>query len=141
MPVCSPRLLQELGTATFEEVLAHTALIHATTPSKDWAFWFQAAGIHPPQVENGFTVDTVQLAIEAAVLGLGVAFGRRPLVDLELDSGTLVALGEPCTAAPVTGLWGRMNLSSGPRPASSDHGSSESWQRPRAPGNARTDSC
>ncbi len=93
VPVCSPKLLQELGTATFGEVLARAALIHVTTPSEDWAYWFHAAGIDPLPVGNGLAVDTVQLAIEGAVLGLGVALGRRPLVDLELDVGTLVRLG------------------------------------------------
>ncbi|HTC07699.1 MAG TPA: hypothetical protein VK726_02890 [Acetobacteraceae bacterium] len=38
-------------------------------------------------------IDTIQLAFEAAAMGLGVALGRRPLVDRDLAAGTLVALG------------------------------------------------
>ena len=67
--MCSPKPLQELGTATFEEVLAHAALIHVTTLSQDWDFWFKAAGMEPLPVENGLAVDTVQLAIEGEING------------------------------------------------------------------------
>jgi DNA-binding transcriptional LysR family regulator len=44
-------------------------------------------------------VDAIQLAYEAAKLGLGVAMGRRPLVDQDLATGALVELGmEPIVA-------------------------------------------
>jgi DNA-binding transcriptional LysR family regulator len=35
-------------------------------------------------------VDNTQMALEAAVEGLGITIGRRPMVDLELEQGTLV---------------------------------------------------
>ncbi len=40
--------------------------------------------------DDGLRVDTIQLAFEAASIGLGVALGRKPLVDRDLESGALV---------------------------------------------------
>jgi DNA-binding transcriptional LysR family regulator len=44
-------------------------------------------------------VDTIQMTIDAAVQGLGVALGHRPIVDLELDAGALVTIGLPSVRA------------------------------------------
>ena len=38
-------------------------------------------------MSRGLRFDTIQLAFEAASMGLGVALGRRPLVDRDLDGG------------------------------------------------------
>ena len=46
-------------------------------------------------VAPGLRFDTLQMTFDAAVRGLGVALGRRPLVDAELAAGTLVKLWEP----------------------------------------------
>ena len=46
----------------------------------------------------------VQLALEAASTGMGVAIGRRPLGNAELDSGTLVEAGTP-TVVAQTAYW------------------------------------
>ncbi|MFM0735376.1 LysR substrate-binding domain-containing protein [Paraburkholderia sediminicola] len=56
------------------------------------------------ELNDGLRVDTIQLAFEAASMDLGVALGRRPLVDRDLDSGTLV---EACsqTIASSTAYW------------------------------------
>ena len=48
----------------------------------------------PPSIENGLRVDTIQMAFDAAIRGLGVALGRRPMVDDDIDSGRLVTLAD-----------------------------------------------
>jgi LysR family glycine cleavage system transcriptional activator len=45
-----------------------------------------------PDVNRGLQFDTLHMAFEAASQGLGVALGRKPLVNSELASGRLVAV-------------------------------------------------
>jgi LysR family transcriptional regulator, glycine cleavage system transcriptional activator len=40
-------------------------------------------------------VDTIQLALDAAAQGLGVAIGRRPFIEEELASGVLARFCGP----------------------------------------------
>jgi LysR family glycine cleavage system transcriptional activator len=89
IPVCSPALLQRLGPSP---LLCDAPLIHITTGcvSQDWAAWAVAAGRGSIDCQRGLKVDNTQMAIEAAVQGLGIAIGRRPMVDAELEQGTLV---------------------------------------------------
>ena len=95
-PVCAPSLLQ--GGASLNapaELANHTLLIVSRTP-EGWPDWLDAArargwdvdGVDP---HHGLRFDTIQLAMTAAIEGLGVVIGRRPLVDAYLDSGLLIA--------------------------------------------------
>jgi LysR family transcriptional regulator, glycine cleavage system transcriptional activator len=61
-----------------------------TTVSEDWSTWLQAAGQGDAGLGPGMRFDKIHLALGAAVAGLGVAIGRRPLVDVELQNGALV---------------------------------------------------
>ncbi len=105
VPACSPALKQRFGAASDAALLAAAPLIHVTSVAADWHHWFRASGTDmPPSVEAGLRVDTVHLAFDAAMRGLGVVLGRRPLVDEDLASGRLVALD----LAPVpsgNGYW------------------------------------
>jgi len=104
VPVCSPAyrqtLLDEHGAAS----LQHATLIHVNAASEDWQAWLDATGADGVDVSGGLRVDTIQLAFEAASMGLGVALGRKPLVDGALASGALV---EACasTIASTTAYW------------------------------------
>jgi DNA-binding transcriptional LysR family regulator len=70
--------------------LCDAPLIHITTMDQDWQAWAHAARRGPVDCQRGLKVDNSQMAIEAAVEGLGIAIGRRPMVDPELEKGTLV---------------------------------------------------
>ena len=96
VPVCSPKLKRQFGLAD-AELLARAPLIHVTSLSADWQHWFRASGTSPPaSMDGGLRVDTVQMALDAAMRGLGVALGRAPLVDDDIGSGRLVPLhGKP----------------------------------------------
>jgi len=92
MPVCSPRLKAQLA-ARDAAALARAPLIHVTTVTSDWAYWFRANGTEPPpSIDGGLRVDTVAMAFDAAARGFGVVLGRRPLVDEEIAGGRLVPL-------------------------------------------------
>lgn len=96
VPVCSPDLLRKLGP---QPKLCDSPLIHLTSASDDWSSWAAGAGRAIPSCERRLMVDTIQLALDAAARGLGIAIGRLPLALPELESGRLVRFCEPAVAA------------------------------------------
>ncbi|MEA3128866.1 MAG: hypothetical protein QOF46_661 [Paraburkholderia sp.] len=109
VPVCSPAYLENLRDAQGNLDLRRATLIHVNSASEDWQAWLE--GVAPDEVaidgidlNDGLRVDTIQLAFEAASMGLGVALGRRPLVDRDLASGALVEAC-PQTVASSTAYW------------------------------------
>ena len=105
VPVCSPacraRIAGPDGIADF----GRAALIHVTTASEGWQSWLQARGLDERvDAGGGLRFDTVELAMGAACAGLGVAIGRRPLVDRELPAGDLVEAADTAIAAE-TAYW------------------------------------
>ncbi len=104
VPVCSPAYRDGLADGSGTVDLRRAALIHITAASEDWQAWLERQGIEGVDTAGGLRFDTIQLAFEAAVMGLGVALGRRPLVDRDLAAGALVALG-PDAIAAETAYW------------------------------------
>lgn len=94
VPVCSPALKERLGE---KPDLGRAPLIHLSVVSQDWRAWLEDTGQPGFDLSGGFKVDSIQLAVAAAVQGLGVCIGRRPLIDSELAEGTLVACGPAVT--------------------------------------------
>ncbi|HEY2020199.1 LysR substrate-binding domain-containing protein [Paraburkholderia sp.] len=103
-PVCSPDYLQTLRDQHGEFSLRHATLIHVNAASEDWQAWLDATGTEGVDAAGGLCVDTIQLAFEAASMGLGVALGRQPLVDSDLASGALVA-AHGATIESGTAYW------------------------------------
>ena len=101
VPVCSPELFQKLGPLTS---LCDAPLIHVTTISEDWITWAKATGHGELDCKRGLMVDTIHMSMDAAVQGLGIALGRRPMVEQELNAGTLVTTGLP-SARAERGYW------------------------------------
>jgi LysR family glycine cleavage system transcriptional activator len=91
-PVCAPSLLTEFDTLSIDELLTRVPLISVSSVGDEWADWFAATRIAPVQNKLGLRVDTVELALEAASGGLGIALGRTPLVDDDLENGRLIPL-------------------------------------------------
>ena len=93
MPVCSPGLLEKHAGLSGLELIARADLIHMTSVSGDWAEWFRLVGAAPSaNVRAGLRVDTANMAMEAARRGYGIALGRTPLFDTEINSGQLVSV-------------------------------------------------
>ncbi|MGH7126536.1 MAG: transcriptional regulator GcvA [Stellaceae bacterium] len=93
VPVCSPRLREQFDTTDVTDLLSRVPLIHVTSVSADWSHWFRASGVEmPASTDDGLRVDTIHMAFEAAIGGLGAALGRRPLVDDDIAAGRLVPL-------------------------------------------------
>ena len=101
VPVCAPSVARDIRTPAD---LAAATLLHVTPVSQEWEFWAQARGLAELDTARGPRFDTIQYALSAAAAGLGVALGRRPIVDLDLKAGTLVEVLGP--AVPTsTSYW------------------------------------
>jgi LysR family glycine cleavage system transcriptional activator len=103
-PVCSPAYREAFRDDQGRFDLRRAKLIHVSPASEDWNSWLEKTGTRGIDTAGGLRLDTVQLAMEAATLGLGVALGRRPLVDPDLASGALVDAGLSTVAAD-TAYW------------------------------------
>lgn len=101
VPVCAPRLAPSIRSAAD---LRSNTLLHVTKASEDWACWGALAGVDIADTPGGLRFDTIQMALEAAVGGLGIALGRLPLIEQDLTANRLVQiLGPPRYCA--TGYW------------------------------------
>jgi len=93
VPVCSPALRRKYAKLSGLQLVGKADLIHMTSSSADWSEWFSRVGAEPPAtIRAGLRVDTIHMAIEAARRGFGVALGRTPLFDMEIETGQLVRL-------------------------------------------------
>jgi DNA-binding transcriptional LysR family regulator len=96
VPVCSPEFLARHGCEPALSLLRRAPLIHVTSASEDWAWWLRETG-SPASVEmhQALRFDTIRMATDAAVRGLGVALGRRPLIDDDIAAGRLLEICGP----------------------------------------------
>lgn len=97
VPVCSPRLADELGLPLREPAdLARHTLLHLAMDGDssgmpaEWEPWLNAWGLTDLRPAARLSFSSYAEAIAAAAAGQGVALGRRPLVDALLASGQLV---------------------------------------------------
>ena len=100
-PVCSPDLLKKSGGKID---FSKATLIHVSSTSEDWSAWAKGVGLPNLDISRGLRFDTIQMAFEAAVQGLGVAIGRIPLVDADLAAGRLVRCHERSIGGSL-GYW------------------------------------
>ena len=98
LPVCSPEYaramqLSEKGKDGLKDCL----LLHDNTPwpnsqyYDEWQRWAEKCGLAGLNVQRGYSFDRSELAAVAAESGLGVALGRKQLVNAALAAGRLVA--------------------------------------------------
>jgi LysR family transcriptional regulator, glycine cleavage system transcriptional activator len=86
--VCSPRLLNGPNGLRALQDLNNQTFLHDQMRT-DWAMWMRHAGLDfKPKRNLGFS--HTNMVIQAAIDGLGVALGRRVLVEDDLAAGRLV---------------------------------------------------
>jgi len=88
-PVCAPRLLEGRSIRSPAD-LGRFNLLHTTPDRRDWRIWleeFTAGDVDPMSGETFPLLDT---AIQAAVMGQGIAMGDLTLLADELTTGKLV---------------------------------------------------
>jgi len=96
LPVCSPQLMTERGRVRSVDELLKLPLLHDSAADgdgslSDWRSWLDQLG-RPDAAASlaGQRFSHAGLAIEAAMLGLGVALARLSLAADLLTNGTLV---------------------------------------------------
>ena len=99
VPVCSPSMRDKI-----ERSGEAAPMIQVTSTSVEWIEWARNAKRAEPDLSRSLHVDTIQMAHEAACQGLGIALGRRPLVDPELADGRLVEIWGSPYVSPM-GYW------------------------------------
>ena len=91
--VCSPALLaahqDEAGPALNTMPLLHV-LAGEDRRYLTWRHWLDAAGLRGIDLQGGHEFDVLDLAIQAAVDGLGVTIADRHMVAPQVAAGTLV---------------------------------------------------
>ena len=88
-PVCSPRLLKDRAVAAPTH-LAGFNLLHTTPDRRDWRIWLEEFQVSDVDAMTGETFPVLDMAIQAAVLGQGIAMGELTLLDDEMANGELI---------------------------------------------------
>jgi DNA-binding transcriptional LysR family regulator len=96
-PLASPALAAAMREKTS---LDDVPAIIVSTVSHDWEAYIERVGLAAP-IRRVLTVDRLDLAMRAAVEGLGVIIGHSPLCHREIESGTLVPLAWPAIQSGV----------------------------------------
>lgn len=89
VPVVAPDLVRRLKCDTLADALRKTRALVNTTVEGEWDSWCTARGIAPPDASQRYNLETYELTVKA-VDELGIALGRKPLIDPLLASGVLV---------------------------------------------------
>jgi len=88
-PVCSPALAQQIKTP---EDLANIALLHESPRPADWPRWCREAGFDTIDPNKGMNFESADMALHAAIEGVGVAIGIDALIREDIETGRLVKL-------------------------------------------------
>ncbi|MDP6692596.1 MAG: LysR substrate-binding domain-containing protein [Alphaproteobacteria bacterium] len=86
-PVCAPALAETIHKPGD---LAGQTLLHAAPRLTDWRQWLDFAGVDQVDADGGLNFESTNLAIHAAIEGLGIAIGIEALIQDELANGQLV---------------------------------------------------
>lgn len=99
VPVCSPRLIEDAQIETLQDLTRQT-LIHVTSRRNEWTRLLRQGGVAMTGQEKGVSFSSTQLALGAALEGIGVALSDREMISRELQYGQLVM---PVEAELLTG--------------------------------------
>ena len=90
-PVCAPGFLTPELKADPALALRRSRLIVNDTDPTEWANWAAAHGVEAPSMKRAIVLHQSDQALSGAIERLGLAIGRRPLVDRYLEEGVLEA--------------------------------------------------
>ncbi|MBM4069637.1 MAG: transcriptional regulator GcvA [Planctomycetes bacterium] len=91
-PVCSPTLLEKRGPIDSPERLAEHTMIQVYPSENDWWVWLEANGVGDVDPDSGLQFDSYDLALVAALQGMGIALGQQPYMSRDMKSGMLVEI-------------------------------------------------
>ncbi len=94
-PVCSPRL-EHLDRLKSPEDLKHFPILSEAYPEMDfgadWKVWWESMGMKQIVSKTQHVFNRLDLMIQAAILGQGIALGRHSLVEEDIKAGKLIKL-------------------------------------------------
>ncbi len=71
-------------------ILRELPLLHSASRRSDWSQWLTAAGLEHTDTKSGTVLQSRDLAIQAAIAGMGAIVIDRRFVSQELEAGHLV---------------------------------------------------
>ena len=93
-PVCSPSLLSGRARLKRPRDVLKFALLHADISGhalgEEWTSWLTAAGVSDVPKLAGLSFHDPNLALQAAIDGLGIAMGYLELAEQDISMGRLV---------------------------------------------------
>ena len=89
-PVCSPALARGPDALSTPADLKRHTLLHGIPRAEDWRRWLDFAGVTGVAADTGLTFDSLNLSLQAAVEGIGVAIAIGALVAEDMAEGRLV---------------------------------------------------
>ncbi len=90
-PLIAPHVLESGPPLNKPADLLQFPLLREIGPEhQEWEIWFRAAGVVPQRFARAAMFDSSQLAVQAAVSGLGVALAHPDFFRDEIRSGILV---------------------------------------------------
>ncbi len=99
----APSLLTEEG-ALNETSFSEIRLLHSAARRGDWAHWIEEAGLTHSDASSGTVLESRDLAIQAAIAGMGAIVIDRRFVTSELEAGHLVMPDWPVVELS-SGYW------------------------------------
>ncbi|SCC07845.1 LysR family transcriptional regulator, glycine cleavage system transcriptional activator [Kosakonia oryzendophytica] len=89
------------------DALEKATLLHPTRDKTDWSLWLAKQQVFQPAMRKNQHFDTMDLAITAAIQGLGLAIADETLVEEDIRAGRLV---RPFSRSVKTGASYRLVL-------------------------------
>ncbi len=100
-PVCSPSMLKAVPLENEPSKLADVPILQVYPSRRHWWIWLEDKNIKGVDPDAGQQFDSYDLAMNAAMQGIGVALGMEPFVNRDLEAGLLVEpFGESRTYVP-----------------------------------------
>jgi LysR family glycine cleavage system transcriptional activator len=90
-PVATSAFLAKQKTSEPATLVRSARLIANGLHPGEWEEWCLAHNIAPPPMSDALVLESSELILQAALEGVGMAMGRRPIVDRLLASGQLIA--------------------------------------------------
>ncbi len=90
VPVVAPGYFEEHLSENLQDSLQTSRVLANTTVENEWDIWCAARELKAPDTEARYNLETYELTIQAARDGMGIALGRKPLIEPLLASGELV---------------------------------------------------
>ncbi|MET1413685.1 LysR substrate-binding domain-containing protein [Roseibium sp. HPY-6] len=85
-------------------LLSDLPVLHSSSRRGDWTAWLEAARLNHPDISSGTVLQSRDLAIQAAIAGMGAIVIDRRFISQELDAGHLISPDWPVLELE-TGYW------------------------------------